>query len=209
MNPIPSVDFFDTQFRDQIARHEFALNPFEQAALPWLRGKVLDFGCGLGNLAVAAARAGHEVLALDASAAAIAHLQSLGREEALPLRAVAADLRTVRLEETFDTVVSIGLLMFFDCPTAWRQLEHLQALVRPGGIAVINVLTEGTTFMRMFSPTGHCLFAPGALVARFAGWEVLAHEPSRYPAPEGTVKVFATVIARRPAAPSACTRSGL
>jgi tellurite methyltransferase len=208
MSPIPSVDFFDTQFRDQIARHDFALNPFEQAALPRLCGRVLDFGCGLGNLAVAAARAGHEVLALDASPAAITRVQRLACEEALPLRAVAADLRATRLHESFDTVGSLDLLMFFDCPTARRQLEHLQSLVRPGGTAVINVLIEGTTFMGMFSPAGHCLFGPGELVDRFAGWDVLAHERRTYPAPEGTLKVFATVIARRTAEGPARTRGG-
>jgi tellurite methyltransferase len=66
-----SVEFFDRQFERQIQQTEAALNPFEQAALPHLRGRVLDFGCGLGNLALAAARAGCTVLALDASEVAI------------------------------------------------------------------------------------------------------------------------------------------
>ena len=63
MEPSHSVDFFDAQFRQQIERGAFALNPFEAAALPFLRGRVLDFGCGLGNLALHAARHGHTVLA--------------------------------------------------------------------------------------------------------------------------------------------------
>ena len=36
-----SVDFFDRQFERQIHRAESALNPFEHAALPHLRGRVL------------------------------------------------------------------------------------------------------------------------------------------------------------------------
>ncbi|MBA5639710.1 methyltransferase domain-containing protein [Duganella sp. LX20W] len=192
-----SVEFFDTQFQRQIAQNEFALNPFEQAALPHLCGRVLDFGCGMGNLALHAARTGHEVLAYDASPAAIAHLQQVAREEALPLRAAVADLREMRLQEQFDTVVCIGLLMFFDCPTALAQLAHLQSLLRPGGVAVVNVLTEGTTYMGMFSPEGHCLFKPGELLGQFDGWRILVHEQHSFPAPGGTVKAFDTVIAQR------------
>ena len=47
-----SVSFFDTQFQHQIRETNFVLNPFEKLALPQLRSKVLDLGCGLGNLAM-------------------------------------------------------------------------------------------------------------------------------------------------------------
>ncbi|MBK7081878.1 MAG: methyltransferase domain-containing protein [Betaproteobacteria bacterium] len=91
MNTPRTVDFFDRQFRRQIDAGEFALNPFEARALPHLRGRVLDLGCGLGNLALAAARRGCEVTALDASPAAIARLQAVARREALALVAAEAD----------------------------------------------------------------------------------------------------------------------
>lgn len=57
-----AVRFFDAQFQRQAAGGEFELNPFERLALPYLKGEVLDLGCGLGNLALAAAVAGWEVL---------------------------------------------------------------------------------------------------------------------------------------------------
>src|SRR5690349_24839380 len=137
MNVNRSVQFFDEQFRRQVVSSDHALNPFESAALPYLHGMVLDYGCGLGNLAVEAARRGCEVLALDASPAAIAHLRSVAAHAGLPLRAEEADLRTYVLAEDFDAIVCIGLLMFFDCPTALRQLAQLQAHVRPGGLAIV------------------------------------------------------------------------
>jgi len=56
-----SIHFFETQFRQQVAAGALHLNPFETLALPYLRGRVLDYGCGLGNLAVAAAQGGCEV----------------------------------------------------------------------------------------------------------------------------------------------------
>ena len=175
-----SVRFFDAQFRRQLQGAELQLNPFEQAALPWLAGRVLDYGCGLGNLAVAAARRGCTVVALDGSPTAIAHL------------------RAHRPEGTFDAVVAIGLLMFFDCATALRQLGVLQSHLRPGGVAVVNVLVEGTTYLDMFEPGEYCLFARDELARRFAGWEIVHDGFAEFAAPNGQVKAFETLIARKP-----------
>ena len=191
-----SVAFFENQFRQQVAGCDFALNPFESAVLPHLRGSVLDFGCGLGNLAIQAARSGHPTLALDGSNTAVEHVARVARDEGLPLRAAQADLRCYREEHVFDSVVSIGLLMFFDCPTAHRQVDYLKSIVRPGGIVAINVLTENTTFMDMFSPEGHCLFGTGELVRLFEGWQIVLNEESTFPAPRDTTKAFSTVVAR-------------
>jgi tellurite methyltransferase len=194
-----SIDFFDKQFELQVARGDLALNPFELIALGQLHGRVLDHGCGLGNLALAAARAGHEVLALDASPAAVAHLRETAQRERLPLTARQVDLRSHRLAATYDTIVSIGLLMFFDCATARSVLGDLQDHVAPGGIAVVNVLVQGTTYLDMFDSRGFCLFGRDELAERFAAWDILSHEISDFPAPAGQIKRFATIVARKPA----------
>jgi tellurite methyltransferase len=194
-----SILFFEKQFQRQVHDADCRLNPFEQAALPLLRGRVLDYGCGLGNLAIAAARPGCTVVALDGSHTAVAHLRDAAHREALPIDAQEADLRTHMPEGEFDCVVSIGLLMFFDCATAFEQLRRLQSHVRPGGVAVVNVLVEGTTFLDMFDPSEHCLFARDALEQRFAGWDILQSQFQDFSAPHGQVKAFVTVVARKPA----------
>jgi tellurite methyltransferase len=195
-----SIEFFDTQFQRQIRDGDYALNPFEQLALPYLRGQVLDLGCGLGNLALAAAQRGCRVLALDASATAIADVQRRAAAGSLPVEARIADLRGALPTGPYDTVVSIGLLMFFDCASAAGTLASLQSRVRPGGLAIVNLLVEGTTFLDMFDAgAGHCLWRAEDFAARFAGWEILAEVPATYPAPGGTVKVFSTIVARKPA----------
>jgi len=193
-----SVDFFDRQFERQIHQAESALNPFEQAALPHLRGRVLDFGCGMGNLALAAARAGCTVMALDASEVAIAHLQQAAAAESLAVQAQVADLARHRVSGEFDAIVSIGLLMFLDCASAHRALDDLQAHLVPGGTLLVNVLVEGTTYMDMFDPQQHCLFPKDFLQTRLAGWEVIASGHQEFAAPGNTVKSFATIVARKP-----------
>lgn len=194
-----SLSFFDQQFRQQVAQGEHVLNPFERKALPLLQGRVLDYGCGLGHLAAEAARRGAcQVVAMDASPAAVAHLRALAEREQLPLTVLQADLRSHRLSEDFDTIACIGLLMFFDCATALRQLAQLQARLLPGGVLVVNVLVQGTSFMEMFEPQEHCLLAEAELLAAFAGWQLLALDRDEFPAPGATCKRFVTVTARKP-----------
>jgi tellurite methyltransferase len=203
MNPDASVRFFDAQFQRQVQESDLSLNPFERQALPFLHGTVLDFGCGLGNLSLAAARQGCSVVALDASHTAIEHLRQVAQVESLPITAAEADLRTYEVLDEYDAVACIGLLMFFDCPTAFAQLQQLQSHVRPGGVAVVNVLVKGTSYLGMFDPSSHCLFARDEMQKRFAGWEILRSEYQDFPAANETIKSFVTVIARKPEATAA------
>jgi tellurite methyltransferase len=198
MNSDYSIHFFDEQFQRQTLAGNMTLNPFEELALPHVRGRVLDFGCGMGNLAVAAARRGCTVVALDGSQVAISHLQHRARVESLSIDAAQADLRDYELTGYFDTVVSIGLLMFFDVAAAYRCLDKLQACVREGGIAIINVLIEGTTYMDMFDPEGYCLFSRAELLERFAGWDILHFDCRDFTVHEDRVKSFVTMIAQKP-----------
>lgn len=193
-----SIAFFDSQFQQQVRDQDYKLNSFELTALPHLKGHVLDFGCGLGNLAIAAAGRGCSVRALDASRSAISNLRQRALDKALPVEAIEADLRNHRIAGDFDCVVSIGLLMFFDCPTAFRVLSMLRAHVRPGGIAVINVLIEGTTYLDMFQPGNYCLLARDELDRRFADWTTIHSEFHDFDAPDGRIKSFVTLIAQKP-----------
>ena len=193
-----SIDFFEEQFQKQVRAREFSLNPFEEAALPYLSGRVLDLACGLGNLSLVAARRGCEVVAVDASPAAIEHLSTTAREELLNLTAVRADMEHYQPPGTFDTVVAIGILMFFPRETALALLDRVKRAVRPGGRAVVTVLIQGTTFMEMFEGNRYYLFTPDELEHAFAGWAVLLSRRGEFPAPNGQVKRFSTIIAQKP-----------
>lgn len=192
-----SIAFFDTQFQKQVASSDYALNPFEKAALPFVRGRVLDFGCGLGNLSIDAARRGMDVVAVDASGTAIERIKAVALSERLAIQAVCADIETYEIPEMFDTIIAIGLLMFFRREKALSLLSEIQKHVSPDGVAIVNTLIEGTTYMGMFEPGNYCLFGRDELQDRFKGWEILLSVHQSFDAPEGTRKEFSTVIARK------------
>ena len=191
-----ALEFFERQFERQVEANDYALNPFERAVLPHLAGDVLDLGCGLGNLALEAAARGCRVTALDSSSTAIADLARRAGRRGVALEAHCADLRHYVPARDYDCVVSIGLLMFLACADARGLLARLREAVRPGGLAALNVLIEGTTYMDMFDPEAHCLFGRDELGEAFAGWEVLLSRREDFPAPGGTLKCFHTLIAR-------------
>lgn len=197
MKTNPSVAFFDTQFQKQVASGDFALNPFEKAALPFVRGRMLDLGCGLGNLGVEVARRGLEVVAVDASDTAVERLRRTASAEGIKIEAVLADLESYAIPGKFDTIVAIGLLMFFKRERALALLSGIQEHVARDGLAVVNVLIEGTTYMGMFEPGNYCLFGRSELQDRFKGWDILLSVHQSFDAPEGTKKEFSTVIARK------------
>jgi tellurite methyltransferase len=193
-----SVEFFDTQFQGQIRDHNYALNPFEIRALDHLSGRVLDLGSGLGNLSLEAARRGHSVVSVDASNAAVVRINTDAQREGLPVKAMQVDIEKWMIDGPYDTIVCIGLLMFFPREVALELLRRIQENVSPAGIAVVNVLNEGTTYMDMFDADKYYLFARNELVERFAGWKILSSSLEAFPAPDGTLKEFSTVIVEKP-----------
>jgi tellurite methyltransferase len=193
-----SIDFFGRQFERQIAASQFELNPFEAAALPYLAGDVLDLACGLGNLSLSAASRGARVTAIDACSNAVESLRGRASAHGLAVEAFSADLREWRPDRQWDSVACIGLLMFFAPSHARAGLASVREAVRPGGVAVVNVLVEGTTYLEMFDPAAHYLFAQGEVARAFDGWKILANAAEDYPAAGGTTKRFETVVASSP-----------
>jgi len=193
-----SIEFFDSQFRQQIRRQDYQLNPFETQALSFLKGTVLDLGCGLGNLSLEAGRRGHQVLAVDASRAAVERVNHDAAREGLPVKAVQADISSWSIDQSYDTIVAIGLLMFMRRRQAIRLLDSILEHVRLGGRVVLNVLIQGTTYMEMFDTDDYYLFPPDEIEKHLVGWQILLSRRDTFPAPSGTTKEFITVIAEKP-----------
>ena len=197
MCPNQSIAFFDTQFQQQLAGNDIALNPFEKLALPFLRGRVLDLGCGLGNLSIEAARRGLQVVAVDASETAIKRIKQVGIAENLKIDAIQAEIGSWPIAEKFDTIIAIGLLMFFKQEDALALLAGIQEHVADQGVAIINAFVEGTTYFGMFEPGNYYLFGRNELEERFKGWSILLSRHDSFDAPGNSRKEFATIVARK------------
>ena len=110
-----------------------------------------------------------------------------------------ADLAGFRIEHDYDTIVAIGLLMFFRKERALALLRQIGQRVSPGGCAIINVLVEGTTYL------GHVRARTNIICLARASWSRLLRRLEHcsstrhdsFPAPESARKEFATVIAQK------------
>jgi cyclopropane fatty-acyl-phospholipid synthase-like methyltransferase len=113
----------------------------------WVRGRVLDAGCGTGEHALYFAAAGCEVVGVDAAPAAIdrAKAKAAARAPAQPPRFVVADVLTqpaTLAERPFDTVIDMGFFhtLSDDDRSVWRAV--LSSLLAPDGSYVMMCFSE-------------------------------------------------------------------
>jgi SAM-dependent methyltransferase len=105
------------------AAPQMKLHAFVHAHLPPVPARVLEVGCGRGDLARGIARAGHRVVAIDPDAP----VGDLFR---------ATTLEDFGAPEPFDAVVaSLALHHVADLP---RALDKIVSLLRPAGRLILN-----------------------------------------------------------------------
>ena len=100
--------------------------------------RILDVGCGSGGVALALARSGHLVTAIDAAPRMIERLVERSVRAEVTVDAEVMDGQALTYEDaTFDAGLSVfGVILF---PDAIRGLAELNRVVRPGGrIAVVT-----------------------------------------------------------------------
>lgn len=102
---------------------------------------VVDLGCGQGHDALAFARSGLTVHALDFSPEAIAKVENLSGTEIVPIKAVLHDLRRALPfdSEAIDGVYSHLALHYFDDETTRSIFGEIRRVLRPGGLFVFSV----------------------------------------------------------------------
>jgi 3-polyprenyl-4-hydroxybenzoate decarboxylase len=138
--PRPDATFWDHLYAhhaSQLPWHSATLDPDLAAALKQGRGRLLDLGCGLGTVAVAAAKLGYQVTATDVSPVALDAARKAAGE--LPIQFVADDFLSSKLEGPFDVVVYRALLHTIPPASHDRYVRNLARLLEPGARLVLKV----------------------------------------------------------------------
>ena len=120
--------------------------------------RVLDVGCGTGNAALAAARAGASVIGIDPAERLVGVARERAAAEGLEATFEVAEATAIpAADDSFDAAVSVFAVIFAEPAGAARELVRV---VRPGGRIVLTTWTPEGPGAAMGSVIREALGAP-------------------------------------------------
>jgi SAM-dependent methyltransferase len=196
-----SPDFFDNVYREPPPWEIGAAQPALLALLDEHppEGPVLDVGCGTGDLVLAVAERGLQVLGIDFVEAAIeqarAKAQAAPAEVARRVELQVADaLHPTLLQRQFGAVVDSGFFHVFEQDARDAFAEELAGTLRPGGRYYL--LGFAIEFPQPNTPRQ---VSEDELRARFSaekGWRILTIRPAQFLSRFAPVPSLAACIER-------------
>ena len=139
----------------------------------WIRGRVLDPGCGTGEHTIHLSRLGYDVLGIDSSENAIEQARTNATQRGITARFEVADALQLAPDQ-YDTVVDSALFHIFDPADHARYVRSLHRACRPDALVHVLALSDaGPGFGPQISDT----------VIREAfgdGWVLEDQHPSSY-----------------------------
>lgn len=119
---------------------QVALEHLEQLDVQPVRGRALDFGCGVGRLSQALAEAFSEVVGIDISSTMIENAERFNRHGSRCRYRVntAGDLASIE-SASFDFVYSNITLQHIPPQASTRYLSEFMRVLKPGGVALFQL----------------------------------------------------------------------
>jgi SAM-dependent methyltransferase len=115
--------------------------------------KVLDLMCGYGRHALALARKGVNITAIDNLGDYVDEVKEIARSENLPITCIQADVIDYEPGKSFDLAICLGNnLSFFDRDETERFFLMIGAHVKQGGLFVANTWTIAEIVFKNFTP---------------------------------------------------------
>ncbi|WP_158880182.1 class I SAM-dependent methyltransferase [Amycolatopsis anabasis] len=177
MDTTPDISRFDSAYESGsapwvIGEPQPAIVALERDG--WIRGAVLDLGCGTGEHTIHLSRLGYDVRGFDFSPRAVEQARANAAGRNVPARFEVADALHLPGEPRFDTIVDSALFHIFDDVDRARYVRSLHAACRPG--ALVHVLALADTG-RGFGPE----VSDAMLREAFGrGWTLEELRPSQY-----------------------------
>ena len=148
MEPLSATASWDSAYRSRSA--PWLIDQPQPAIIAldedgWIRGSVLDVGCGAGEHTIHLAARGHTVLGVDFSPAAVDVARANAAARDVPARFEVADALALGDEPRFDTIVDSALFHIFGEAERARYVRSLGQVCRPGGRLFVLALAVSDT----------------------------------------------------------------
>jgi SAM-dependent methyltransferase len=146
----------------------------------WVRGDVLDIGCGFGDNAVYLAQHGHPVTGLDISPTALRTAEQRAKDAGVDVKfAVADSTRLDGYTGTFDTVIDSGLFHSLDDTGRRGYVAAVHRATRPGATLLLSCFSDANPVGK--EPRPAVSEATLREVLGTAGWDVTSLESATVP----------------------------
>jgi SAM-dependent methyltransferase len=143
----------------------------------WVRGDVLDIGCGLGDNAVYLAKNGHTVTGLDISPTALKTAKQRAQDAGVDVKfAVADSTKLDGYTDAFDTVIDSGLFHSLDDDGRRSYTAAVHRATRPGATLLLSCFSDANPVGKEPRPAVSEETLRDVLGG--AGWDITSLEPA-------------------------------